>query len=254
MAEQKDIISFDSAKNKCQYCHAASFCISKDLVDNDLAAFNTLIKRPKPLHKGEQLFQAGDKFDLIYIVHSGSVKSYIESSDGEQQITGFNFSGDLLGIAGLEENHYSYGVEALETSSFCEIPFTLFEKSAHENPELQQQFLCAMSREMTREQKLILLLGKMDSKRRVASFIVAMSARMQAQGYSADNIILTMNRHDIANYLGMAIETVSRLLTQFQSEEILQVAGRHITIINQHRLHAISDNFIESDYHTGETA
>lgn len=254
MKNNNDIIRFGAVKNKCQHCHAASFCVSKNLSGNDLAKFNTLIKRRKPLQRGERLFQAGDKFHSIYIVHSGSVKTYVESSDGEQQITGFYFAGDLLGIGGFEQNHHTYGVEALETSSFCEIPFKFFEAAVRELPILQEQFLCAVSREMTREQKLLLLLGKMDSRRRLATFLETMSRRMRAQGYSAQNINLSMTRHDIANYLGMAIETVSRLLTQLQVKGILSVMGRNIIINNQRQLLAIANNCMEEECRVEEIA
>jgi CRP/FNR family transcriptional regulator len=236
------IISIDALKNNCNYCYSAQHCLVRDLKESELLDFNTLVKRRKPLQRGERLFLGGDSFHSLYVVHSGSVKTVIESKDGEQQITGFYFSGDLIGFDGFENGQHTYSVEALETSSFCEIPFSLFKGIAKKIPALQLQLLRYISREIIREQELMLLLGRMDSKRRLASFLIAISLQLQKKGYSTCDIDLSMTRHDIANYLGLAIETVSRLLTQLQNEGTLKVMHRNIIILNQRQLYSIADN------------
>ena len=142
----------------------------------------------------------------------------------------------------------------METSSFCEIPFSLFEDVAKKIPALQLQLFRYISREISREQELTLLLGRMDSRRRLASFLVTMSLQLQKKGYSACDINLIMTRHDIANYLGLAIETVSRLLTQFQKEGILDVKRRNILILNESQLYSIADNCREDEVEMSEMA
>jgi CRP/FNR family transcriptional regulator len=242
MSDVNEVIDFKSINNSCKSCHAVKSCLAKNLKDNDLMDFNHIVKRRKPLQRGERLFQAGDTFHSLYIVHSGSVKITIESSDGEQQITGFYFPGDLIGIDGFGNGCHTYAVEALETSSFCDISVKQFEDATNRIPLLQQQFFKLISREIRHEQELMLLLGRMDSRRRLASFLVAMSSQLQAQGYSSHSINLSMTRHDIANYLGLAIETVSRLLTIFQNNDVLGVMRRNITIKDQRRLKNIAEN------------
>jgi CRP/FNR family transcriptional regulator len=236
------IISIDALKNNCNYCHSAQFCLVRNLKESELLDFNTLVKRRKPLQRGERLFQGGDSFFSLYIVYSGSVKTTIESKDGEEQITGFYSSGDLIGVDGFENGQHTYSVEALETSSFCEIPFSLFEDMAKKTPVLQMQLYRYISREISREQKLMLLLGRMNSRRKLATFLVTISLQLQQKGYSACNINLSMTRHDIASYLGLSIETVSRILTQLQNEKVLKVTCRNVIILNQRQLHSIANN------------
>ena len=248
MNNDNHVLGFKTLDNKCKHCYAASFCLSSGLSDTDLSDFDTLVKRRKPLQRGERLFYGGDDFRSLYIVHSGSVKTYVESSDGEQQITGFYFPGDLLGFDGFEKAKHTYSVEALETSSFCEVPARQFEEAARRIPRLQQQFFRFISTEISREQELMLLLGKMTSKRRLASFFINISLCMQKQGYAADSINLTMTRHDIANYLGLVIETVSRLLTDFHNKGVLKVMRRHIEIKNPRQLISIANNCAEDEY------
>jgi len=248
------IINIDALKNNCNHCGSAQFCLVRNLQESELLDFNALVKRRKSLQRGERLFQSGDYFLSFYIVDSGSVKSTIESKGGEQKITGFYFSGDLIGIDGFESGQHTYSVETLEVSSFCVIPFSLFEDVAKKIPALQLQLLRYISRELSREQELMLLLGRMGSKRRLASFLLAMSLQLQKKGCSARDINLSMTRHDIANYIGLATETVSRLLIQLQNEKTLGVRRKNIIIRNQRQLCSIANNCPEDEVGMSEIA
>ncbi len=178
----------------------------------------------------------------FYVVHSGSVKTYVETASGEQQITGFHFPGALLGMDSIESEQHTYSVEALETSSICELKLPEFKQLTKTYPVLQQQLCKLMSHEIIHEQSMMLLLGKMSAERRLAYFLMDMSLSMQAHGLSANDFRLSMTRHDIANYLGLAIETVSRLLSYFQSMDMLDVARRNITILDRNILQSLIDN------------
>lgn len=246
MSIHSEVLSFKSVKNKCKDCHAINYCLSSKLDDKDLNNFTNIVKQRKPICRGERLFQSGNPFHSIYIVHSGSIKTYVESSDGEQQLTGFYFAGDIIGIDAFETGYHQTSAEALETSSFCEISIKKFECLLREMPMLQHQFFAHMSRQMTQQQQLLLLLGKMNSKRRLATFLLDVSDHMRVQGCSSNNINLSMSRHDIANYLGLAIETVSRILTNYQNTEILDVMGRNIVMKNKNKLQSIANNCPES--------
>ncbi len=237
-----DVVKFSDIQNTCMSCHAINYCFSTGLNDNELAMFDGAVKRQQPLQRGDSLYFAGNQFQSIYIVHSGSVKTYIESGDGEQQITGFHFPGDLTGTDGMENGKHTCTVEALETSSFCELYFHKFEDISQHIPMLKQQLARCMSSEINHERKMLLQLGKMNAERRLAHFLMDISARMQAHGFSRHSINLSMTRHDIANYLGLAIETVRRLLTRFQVLGVLKVERRCITIKDRQKLQGISDN------------
>ena len=247
MSDVNDVIGFGDVKNSCKICRSAQFCLAKNLKDKDLMTFNAIVKRRKPLQRGERLFQSGDMFHSVYMVNSGSVKITMESSDGEQQITGFYFSGELIGIDGFETGRHTYSAEALETSSFCEIVFNQFEITAKQMPLLQQQLFKLIGREIRHDQELMLLLGRMDSRRKLAAFLIDISSQLQSHGYSSDSMNLSMTRHDIANYLGLAIETVSRLLTTFQNNGVLDVMRRRIIIKDKRKLKNIADNRFEEE-------
>lgn len=254
MSINSEVLSFRSVKNKCKDCHAASYCLSSKLDGEDLTNFSNIVKQRKPVCRGERLFQSANPFHSIFIVHSGSIKTYVESSDGEQQITGFYFPGDIIGIDAFDTGYHQTSAETLETSSFCEISVKKFESLVREIPMLQHQFFCHISRQITQQQQLILLLGKMNSKRRLATFLLEMSDHMQIQGCSSQDINLSMSRHDIANYLGLAIETVSRILTNYQDTEILDVMGRNIVIKNKNKLQSIANNCPESEIRMSQIA
>jgi CRP/FNR family transcriptional regulator len=247
MDNVSEIVNIGSVKNKCKHCHAVSYCLSGKLDGEDLKDFTSLVKQRKPICRGERLFQSGNLFTSIYVVHTGSIKTYIESSDGEQQITGFYFPGDIIGIDAFDTGYHSSSAETLEPSSFCEMSVNRFKSLVREIPSLQHEFFCHISREIKNEQALMLLLGKMNSKRRLATFLLKMSDNIQIQGGSSQDINLKMTRHDIANYLGLAIETVSRLFTNYQNSEILGVNGRNIIIKNKNKLQSIAENCPEID-------
>lgn len=232
------------SRNSCQGCSIQAFCLSRDLKNKELDEFNSIIRRRKPLQRGEHLFREGDVFNSLYIVHSGSVKSYISSPEGEQQITGFHFTGELLGIDGFDTKTHNYSVEALETSSICELSFSNFEALCTSSPAIRQQFLKAVSREIISKYKMALMLGKMCAEQRVACFIINMSMRHKWRGNAENLFRLSMTRYDIANYLGLAVETVSRLLTRFQEQGVLRVSRRDVMIQSMSALKKIADNCV----------
>jgi CRP/FNR family transcriptional regulator len=254
MNNTSEVVSLKTAKNKCKDCHAARYCLSSKLDDLGLANFTNIVKQRKPICRGERLFQSGNPFQSIYLVHSGSIKIYIESRDGEQQITGFYFPGDVIGIDAFETGYHRASAETLSVSSFCEISVNKFECMTREMPFLQHQFFCQISRQIIQQQKLMLLLGKMNSKRRLATFLIEMSGNMHLQGCSPNVISLSMSRYDIANYLGLAIETVSRILTNYQDTEILDVTGRNIIIKNKNKLLSIANNCPETQIVMAQSA
>ena len=232
MSTSEYLVKLNTVKNSCANCSAGDFCLSANLSIDQLDDFDGLVGHQRPIPRGQYIFRAGDDFDSIYVVKSGSVKTFVDSIDGEQQVTGFHFPGDILGADGIETGTHTYSVETLETSYVCELNFDQFEDMAVKVPLLQQRLLCSMSKQISREHEMMLLLGKLQSDRRLAIFIVDISERMEQRSRSAYSLHLSMTRHEIANYLGLAVETISRALTRFQKEGLLEVKGRSVLIKN----------------------
>lgn len=232
-------IDINHLKVHCQDCSLRELCFTHGMSDDELSSMDAIVEQTKPLHKNDFLYRDGDKATAIYAVRSGCVKTVTESANGDEQIVGFHLAGELIGLDGFSEGVHTCNAVALETSSVCELPLELLENLSSEIPGLQRQMRRIMGKEVSSEHKQLLLLGKMNSEERLASFLLGISARMEERNWKADEFNLGMPRQDIANYLGMAVETVSRLFASFQHDGIISVDRRHITISDMHRLKAI---------------
>jgi CRP/FNR family transcriptional regulator len=190
------------------------------------------IGRPKILQRKQRLFMSGQNSEGLYLINSGSLKACIESDSGEEQITGFHFANDVLGLDGLENGLHTYTVEALETVSVSRISFSVLEQLIGRDPQLHQLLLKKISQQIGNEHMTIFMLGRMNAEQRLAQFFLKLSSVMRDSGCVADQITLSMPRNDIANYLGLALETVSRLLTRFQNSGLLKVAHRQVQLLD----------------------
>lgn len=227
------------AKRQCRSCQAAIYCLCCRLSPEERDIFANLPGARRLLRRGERLFAQGDDFRSIYILQSGSAKSYVISEDGNQQITGFHYRGDLLGVDGMEGGTQTYTAEALETSSFCELSFAEFEYLHAELKGLRRQFFKVVAGELAREKQRMLVLGKLYAEQRLAHFILDTAAHLQNRGLAHQDFVLTMTRHDIANYLGLAVETISRLLTRFDSGGLIEVRHRQMRVLEPARLRSL---------------
>jgi CRP/FNR family transcriptional regulator len=216
----------------CQNCTFSHLCLPVSLNKDELESLDEIIERKRPLHKHDKLINAGDKFHSLYAVRSGSFKSYISDRNGVEQVTGFHFPGDIIGFDALkDEVHQSYS-QALETAMVCELPYETLDRVSNLFPKLRQQIMRFMSSEIKHDHDLIMLLSKRSAEERLLHFIQHLSQRFDERGYSAKQFNLTMTRNEIGNYLGLTVETISRLLTRFQKENLIKVDGKLITIVN----------------------
>jgi len=232
-------IDIDHLKLSCSECNLRELCFPHGMNDDDLSNLDKVVDQPKPLHKNDYLYRDGEKTVAIYAVRSGCVKTMTESANGDEQIVGFHLPGELLGLDGFADGSHTCNALALETSSVCELPLEQLESLCHRLPGLQKQMRRIMGKEVNNDHKLLLLLGKMTAEERLASFLLSLSSRMEERHWKDCEFNLTMPRQDIANYLGMAVETVSRLFATFQTEKIIDVDRRHITILDMQRLKTI---------------
>jgi CRP/FNR family transcriptional regulator len=223
-------------------CYTRKHCVACKLGDTHLSQFERLGKR-RVLRKGEQLFRQGDTFQSLFVVQSGSVKSSVVGDDGEEQITGFHFPGDLLSVDGMDSGLQTYSAEALETTSICEFVFRDFERISDSMPDLKSQFFKAMGKELSREKKRMLVLGRMRAEQRLATFILDTSRELRSRGQANDSLTFSMTRQDIANYLGLAVETVSRLLSQFAATDLIRVQRRCLEVLDRSNLENLAQGF-----------
>ena len=230
------VVDLASLRSVCQQCGIYRLCLPMGLSTGDMDQLDNIIKRRRPLEKGEHLYREGEDFNSLFALRSGSVKTYINSEEGEEHVIGFKMPGDLLGMSGINGGHYTSSAKALETSSICEIPFEQLEKLGAEIPGLQHHLMEIMSREIQEEHGKIALCNKMPAEARLASILLTLSHRFQERGFSSKDFYLSMSRSDIANMLGLAVETVSRLFTQFQEQGLLKVERKHIQLLDAEAL------------------
>jgi CRP/FNR family transcriptional regulator len=232
MAENKKKLNLHELKVSCQNCTLTDLCLPHGMNDEELLKLDSIVVRQQPFQPGYHLFRPGDKSHALFAVRSGALKSYCITEDGEEQVLGFTLPGELVGMDGLGDGCYASASVVLETSSICELPFSRLENLCHDLPGLQKQMLSMLGRELTSDQHMLMLLGKRTAEERLASFLLSMSTRYNQRGLSASEFNLPMSRQDIGNYLGLAIETVSRLFANFQEKKVLKVNRRQITILD----------------------
>jgi len=223
-------IKLSALKTACQSCNLHDLCLPLGLNMGDIDKLDNIIKRSRPLQKGEHLFNGGDDFTSIYAVRSGSIKTFSESEEGDEQITGLYLPGELLGLDAIHENNHPCSAIALETTSLCEIPFSTLENLSTEIPELHHQLFRIMSKEISNDQSLLMLMAQKSAEEKLAAFLVNLSSRLKQRNFSETEFNLSMSRKDIGNYLGLTIETISRTFSRFQSEGLLSTQRKYVNI------------------------
>ncbi|ASL26165.1 fumarate/nitrate reduction transcriptional regulator Fnr [Azotobacter chroococcum] len=231
---------------RCQECSLAALCLPISLNFEDIDALNEIVKRGKPIKKGEFLFRQGDAFGSVFAVRSGSLKTFSVSDNGEEQITGFHLPSELVGLSGMDSDSCPVSAQALETTSVCEIPFERLDELALQLPQLRRQLMRVMSREIRDDQQMMLLLSKKTADERIATFLINLSSRFRARGFSANHFRLAMSRNEIGNYLGLAVETVSRVFSRFQQNELIAAEGKEVTILNPIELCSLAGGNMEA--------
>ncbi len=220
----------------CSACNLRELCLPVGLSTPDLERLDALIAQRRQVPRGDELFRSGDRFNAVYAVRTGFFKTGLTLEDGREQVTGFQMTGELLGLDGISTDAHTVTATALEDSQVCVIPFDQLEDLSREFNDLQRQFHKIMSREIVRDHGVMLLLGSMKAEERVAAFLVNLTQRLHARGYSSSEVILRMTREEIGSYLGLKLETVSRTFSRFQDDGLLEVKQRQIRILDQDRL------------------
>ena len=226
-------------KAACSSCNLRELCLPVGLTSANLDRLDHMVSTRRNVARGDTLFQCGEGFTALYAVRTGFFKTCVSSEDGRDQVTGFQMAGELLGLDGIGTDHHTCDAVALEDSQVCVIPYDQLESLSREFSELQHQFHKIMSREIVRDHGVMLLLGSMRAEERLAAFLLNLTQRLQARGFSASALVLRMTREEIGSYLGLKLETVSRAFSKFQGDGILEVKQRQVQILALHKLHTL---------------
>jgi CRP/FNR family transcriptional regulator len=230
MSRKHTSLKMEDIKVSCCECSLSDLCLPHGMQESELAELDKIVRHQPPMQPGQHLYHPGETSRSLYAVRSGALKNYCITESGDEQVLGFTLPGELIGLDGLADGSYSSASVTLDTTSVCEMPFDSLESLCARLPGLNRQLLRVASKEISADHQLLMQLGKRSAEERLASFLLSLSRRYQSRGLSATEFNLPMSRQDIGNYLGLAIETVSRLFAHFVDEELLLVNRKSITI------------------------
>jgi CRP/FNR family transcriptional regulator len=223
----------------CSNCNLRELCLPLGLSTAEMSEVERLVATRRKVSRGDALYRAGDAFDSLYALRVGFLKSTVTSSDGREQVTGFHMAGELVGLDGIATQKHHCDTVALEDAEVCVIPYERLDDVSSAVPVLQSHFHQVMSREIVREHGVMLLLGSMHAEERLAAFLLNLSQRFEARGYSRNEFVLRMTRAEIGSFLGLKLETVSRGLSRFAQDGLIEVNQKHLRIVDQAGLRAI---------------
>jgi CRP/FNR family transcriptional regulator len=235
LADDGDMLRF------CSTCAFSQACLSEGMDKSALMDLHVLVEHVGPLAAGEHLFREGDPFEAIAAVRAGTVKTYVIDRDGHEQVLGFHLPGEVIGLNAIDGDRYPCNAVALDTVMLCRFSFPRISVLAARLPGLQQHLFRLMSRDIGRAS---LLAGDYSADQRMAAFLVGLSRRLAARGFSPDRFQLTMARTDIANYLRLAPETVSRVFKRFQEDGLIQVDRRELELLDRKHLETLSASML----------
>ena len=222
----------DQAPDGCTSCSLREWARFCQLAASDLARFDNLIIHCRQVKKGAYLYHAGSPFESLHVIHSGSLKTTVGNENGLEQVAGFVVPGDFAGMDGIASGRYQANAVALEDSSVCGISFGQFEQLCRKSPVLQRDFHRLLGREIDRDHQLMMSLGTLHAEERLAYFLLSFSTRSDAGRDPATQFMLPMKHKDIASYLGLKLETISRLLTRLGRDGIIALDHKAIRIRN----------------------
>ena len=216
----------------CSNCNLRELCLPATLEGEDLARVDNVVYARRRVKRGDALFSVGAPCSAVYAVRSGFFKTSLVDGDGREQVTGFFMAGELMGLDGLGSGSHNGTAVALEDSEVCVLPYALVEEMAREIPALSRHLHAVLAREIVRDQGVMMLLGSMRAEERLATFLLNLSRRFVRRGYSASEFHLRMTREELGSYLGLKLETVSRLFSAFQKEGYIDVQQKYVRILD----------------------
>ena len=222
----------------CSGCNLRELCLPRKLTEADLEQLDDLISLKHAYQRGDYLYRSGERFQSLYAIRTGFFKTQVLHEDGREQVTGFQMAGEIIGMDAISSDAHACDAIALEDSEVCEIPFSQLEELSRKLPSLQRHLHRILSREIVRDQGIMLLLGSMRAEERLAAFLLNLSQRFAIRGYSPTSFHLRMTRQEIGSYLGMKLETVSRTLSNFHGIGLISIRNKAVELHSLPRLQA----------------
>ena len=227
--------------NFCSTCAFSAACLDRGYDKSRLRDLHVLVEHVGPFREGEHIFREGDPFNAIAAIRAGTVKTYVTDLEGREQVQGFFLPGEVIGLSAISEARFPCNAVALETVLLCRFSFPRMAMLAAQMPGLQEHLFRLLSMDIG---KATLLAPDFRAEERLAAFLIILSQRYAAVGLSARRIRLTMSRTDIANYIRLAPETVSRILKRLQEQGLIAVDRREIEVLDAEQLRAIARNVL----------
>lgn len=227
----QSVLNPEAIKVACSNCNLRELCMPVGFNVDEMKKLDEVVEKRRRVKQGEQLFASGDTFTSLYAIRTGFFKTCVTSEDGREQVTGFQMAGEIIGMDGIVSDHHNCNAVALEDAEVCVMPFASVEDLSRELPMLQRHVHKIMSREIVRENGVMMLLGNMRAEERLAAFLLNLVQRLHARGLSQSELVLRMTREEIGSYLGLKLETVSRAFSKFSEEGIIEVKQRYVKIL-----------------------
>ncbi|MDI3380864.1 fumarate/nitrate reduction transcriptional regulator Fnr [Xenophilus aerolatus] len=225
-------LNADTIKVACSNCNLRELCMPVGLQPQELQRIDDIVATRRKVRRKETLFASGERFTALYAIRIGVFKTQVTAEDGREQVTGFQMAGEIMGLDGIVNDHHTCDAVALEDAEVCVMPFERIEELSREVTALQRHVHQIMSREIVREHGVMLLLSSMRAEERLAAFLLNLLQRLHARGFSASELVLRMTREEIGSYLGLKLETVSRTMSKFAEEGLVEVNQRHVRILD----------------------
>lgn len=235
-----NVLDLVSLRRGCAQCSLQQLCLPAGISGQELVQLDDIVRRKRPVERGERLFRPGDAMEAVYVARDGAFKTVSIDEDGEEQVIGFHLPGELIGLDALGSGEHRCEAVALTTANVCEVPFDQLAAVAAQLPSLQQQLLRVIGQSVGRDQDHMGMLVRRQANERIALFLHGLGERLRNIGQSSTQIKLPMSREDIARFLGLALETVSRGFTRLQEDGVISVIGRRVEILDGSELRRLA--------------
>jgi CRP/FNR family transcriptional regulator, anaerobic regulatory protein len=233
------VLDLNQLRRSCSSCALHELCLPAGIGIDDMNRLDATVKDKRTLDRGAVLYREGDPFDALYVVRSGSLKTFVQNEAGDMQILAFHLPGEIIGFDALATNQHVSQAEALERSSICELPYAQLQQVTSEVPALHRQLMRVISREVVEEHRHLVMMGRQQAQEQLATFLRSLADRYQRLQRDGTALNLPMSRYDIANYLGLVVETVSRLFSRMEEMGVLEVNRKSVTILRPDLLAAL---------------
>ncbi len=226
------ILDIDRLRRSCSRCTLRELCLPAGIGAAGLQQLDNIINRRHAYTRHERVFTAASAAKALYVPREGAFKTVVLAEDGERQVIGFHLPGEVMGLDALGTGYHRCEAEALEPSLVCEVPLQDMERIAAQVPALQRQLMGLIGQSMGRDQDHLEMMGRRVASDRVLLFLHSLAGRYRELGHPPDVLTLPMSREDIANYLGLVLETVSRCFSRLQKQGLITVQGRNVRILD----------------------